>query len=119
MDPSALAAPGGPRVASAADLGRRGAWGAAVYEAIRDAIVEGLIAADEQLVQEQLAAELGVSRTLSATRSTASRIEGLVRAVLGRGYQVIDFTDQDINDVFVVRERLEMLAVEQFVRSDG
>ena len=113
---SADRSPGGPRVAlpSAADLGRRGRpMGAVVYEAIRDAIVEGRIAADEQLVQEQLAAELGVSRT--PVRDALNRLshEGLVRAVLGRGYQVIDLTDQDINDVFVVRERLEMLAVEQ------
>ena len=41
---SADRSPGGPRVAlpSAADLGRRGRpMGAAVYEAIRDAIVSG------------------------------------------------------------------------------
>ena len=71
--------------------------GAVVYEAIRDAIVEGRIAADEQLVQEQLAAELGVSRT--PVRDALNRLshEGLVRAVLGRGYQVIDLTDPHID----------------------
>lgn len=107
---------GTPRVTlpSASSSGQRGRpMGAVVYEAIRDAIVEGRIAADEQLVQEQLAVELGVSRT--PVRDALNRLshEGLVRAVLGRGYQVIDLTDQDINDVFLVRERLEMLAVEQ------
>ena len=86
--------------------------GEVVYEVIRDAIVEGRIAADEQLVQEQIASELGVSRT--PVRDALNRLshEGLVRAELGRGYQVVDLTDQDVNDVFVVRERLEMLALE-------
>lgn len=86
--------------------------GAVVYEAIRDAIVDGRYAPDDQLVQEQLAEELGVSRT--PVRDALNRLahEGLVTGVLGRGYLVNDLTDQDINEVFQVRERLEVLALE-------
>lgn len=86
--------------------------GAVVYEAIRDGIVEGRHIPGDHLVQEQLAEELGVSRT--PVRDALNRLshEGLVTAVLGRGYLVNDLTDQDINQVFQVRERLEVLALE-------
>lgn len=85
---------------------------AAVYESIRDAIVDGRYGPESQLVQEQIAEELGVSRT--PVRDALNRLahEGLVTAVLGRGYLVNELADQDINDMFQVRERLEVLALE-------
>lgn len=85
----------------------------AVYEFIRDAVVDGRLAPGEKLVQEQLAGELGVSRTPVREALTVLTREGLVRAVHGSGYVVSDLSDQDIAEVSEVRERLETMALQQ------
>lgn len=85
--------------------------GHVVYEAIRDAVVDGQFESGEKLVQEQIAEDLAVSRT--PVRDALNRLaqEGLVTSVHGSGYLVNDLTDQDITDVFQVRERLEVMAL--------
>lgn len=85
----------------------------AVYEFIRDSVVDGALEPGQKLVQEQLAAELGVSRTPVREALTALSKEGLVRAVHGSGYVVSELSDQDITEVSQVRERLETMALEQ------
>ncbi|MEP6853897.1 MAG: GntR family transcriptional regulator [Pedococcus sp.] len=82
-----------------------------VYRHIRDAIVEGAYAADSQLVQEQVADELGVSRTPVREALGRLSIEGLVTWVPRSGYTVNGLSDADINDVFEVRQSLEILAL--------
>ena len=84
----------------------------AVYEHIRDAVVDGGLLPGDKLVQEQLAAELGVSRTPVREALTALSREGLVRAVHGSGYVVSELSDEDITEVSQVRERLETMALE-------
>lgn len=81
-----------------------------VYENLRDLIVEGELAAESQLVQEQLAESLGVSRT--PVRDGLNRLahEGLVTWVPGGGYVVNELTRQDIVEVYQVRLNLELLA---------
>jgi DNA-binding GntR family transcriptional regulator len=87
--------------------------GTVVYESVRDAIIEGRYGADEKLVQEQVAGDLGVSRT--PVRDALNRLaqEGLVTWRPGSGYLVNDLTDQDITEVFEVRRNLEVLALEK------
>ncbi|WP_162308230.1 GntR family transcriptional regulator [Segeticoccus rhizosphaerae] len=87
--------------------------GTVVYESVRDAIIEGRYGADEKLVQEQVAGDLGVSRT--PVRDALNRLaqEGLVTWLPGSGYLVNDLTDQDITEVFEVRRNLEVLALEK------
>lgn len=82
-----------------------------VYESVRDQIVSGQIAPNTQLVQEQLAESLGVSRT--PVRDALNRLahEGMVTWIPGTGYLVNDLTDQDVKDVYQVRQSLESLAV--------
>ena len=82
-----------------------------VYESVRDSIVNGEIPPNTQLVQEQTAESLGVSRT--PVRDALLRLahEGLVTRISGGGYLVNDLAEQDINDIFQVRESLESLAV--------
>ncbi|OFE18697.1 hypothetical protein BA895_00370 [Humibacillus sp. DSM 29435] len=83
----------------------------AVYRHVRDAIVDGAYPADAQLVQEQVADQLGVSRT--PVREALNRLaaEGLVTWVPRSGYTVNALTDADITDVFEVRQSLEVLAL--------
>lgn len=82
-----------------------------VYESVRDQIVSGEIAANTQLVQENLAEELGVSRT--PVRDALNRLahERMVTWIPGTGYLVNDLTDQEVKDVYEVRQSLESLAV--------
>lgn len=89
--------------------GRR--LGTRVYETIRDRIVDGELGPDTQLVQEQLAETLGVSRTPVRDALNQLAHEGLVTWVQGVGYIVNDLTEQDITDVYQVRYTLELLAV--------
>lgn len=81
-----------------------------VYETVRDSIVNGDVGADSQLIQEQVAEQLGVSRT--PVRDALNRLahEGLVTWTPGTGYLVNDLTEQDITDVYQVRYNLETLA---------
>ena len=98
-------------VTSPARRGDARPMGAVVYESIRDAIVEGRYDADDKLVQEQVAADLGVSRT--PVRDALNRLahEGLVTWLPGTGYLVNGLTDRDITDVFEVRRGLEVMAL--------
>ena len=82
-----------------------------VYRHVRDAIVDRAYPADSQLVQEQVADELGVSRT--PVREALNRLaaEGLVTWVPRSGYTVNGLADADITDVFEVRQSLEVLAL--------
>jgi DNA-binding GntR family transcriptional regulator len=80
---------------------------------LRDAIIDGELVPDQQIVQEQLAEQLGVSRT--PVRDGLARLaqEGLVTWSAGNGYLVNDLSKDDIVDVYQVRFALESLAVRQ------
>ena len=81
-----------------------------VYERLRDLIVTGELAEDSQLVQEQVAEALGVSRT--PVRDALNRLahEGLVTWNPGRGYLVNGLTNREIREVYEVRRTLEVEA---------
>lgn len=83
-----------------------------VYEQVRDQIVSGQIPADTQLVQEQLAEAIGVSRT--PVRDALNRLahEGLVTWIPGTGYLVNKLTEQNVRHIYQVRQALEGLAVQ-------
>lgn len=83
---------------------------ARVYEHVRDQIVTGALPAGAQVVQEQLAEDLGVSRT--PVREALNRLvqEDLVILVPGSGFVVSALLDEAIDDVFEVRLSLEKTA---------
>ncbi len=81
-----------------------------VYEQLRDLIVMGELTADSQLVQEQIAEALGVSRT--PVRDALNRLahEDLVTWNPGRGYLVNGLTGREVREVYEVRRTLELEA---------
>jgi DNA-binding GntR family transcriptional regulator len=81
-----------------------------VYEQLRDLIVVGELPEDHQLVQEQVAEALGVSRT--PVRDALNRLahEGLVTWLPGRGYLVNPLSTREIVEVYEVRRILEVEA---------
>lgn len=84
-----------------------------VYEQISSDIIDGKFAPGSALVQEQVAAQYGVSRTPVRDALTQITLAGLATLVPGHGYIVNELTDQDVKDVYEVRYTLEALAARQ------
>ena len=82
-----------------------------VYQRLRDAIIDGRLASGQWLRQEALANELGTSQlpVREAIRRLAS--EGLAVRIPYRGVQVVEYSPEDIIDMFNVRLVLESMAV--------
>lgn len=84
-----------------------------VHEQIASEIVNGTLKPGTALVQEQVAAQYGVSRTPVRDALAQVAMEGLATLVPGSGYVVNDLTTQDVRNVFEVRYHLEQLALSQ------
>jgi len=78
---------------------------------LRDLILAGALAAGSKLGEAELATRLDVSRT--PVREALSRLaaEGLVEIVPNRGARVARWTDDDLQQIFELRLRLEPYAV--------
>src|SRR6185295_11391540 len=81
-----------------------------VHAALREAITSGRLAPDARIKQEQIAAELGVSRTPVREALHLLEREGLVRLVPRRGAIVQGFTAADVRELYELRELLEPAA---------
>jgi DNA-binding GntR family transcriptional regulator len=81
-----------------------------VLVALREAITSGRLPADARIKQEQIAAELGVSRTPVREALHLLEQEGLVRLVPRRGALVQGFTAADVRELYELRELLEPAA---------
>jgi DNA-binding GntR family transcriptional regulator len=79
---------------------------------IRDAIFKGAIQPDERLTIEQIAAELGISRTPVREALKALEADGIVRLLPHRGAVVQRFDEAEISDRYSVRAILEGFAGE-------
>jgi DNA-binding GntR family transcriptional regulator len=81
-----------------------------VSEALREAIVAGILKPGERLMEIQLAEELGVSRTPVREAIRKLELEGFVIMVPRRGTYVCDLSIKDINEVYEIRTSLDVLA---------
>lgn len=81
-----------------------------VYESIRNAILAGDLEPGDRLLEERLAADLGVSRT--PVREAIARLEAerFVERTARAGLIVAVVSQREIEDVYAVREVLEGLA---------
>jgi DNA-binding GntR family transcriptional regulator len=82
----------------------------AATELIREAIVAGRIAPGERLKEEELARELGISRTPVREALLILQAEGLVDAAPNRGATVRAHTAEDLEDLYSLRALLEGFA---------
>ncbi len=82
-----------------------------VYQRLREAIFDGRLIAGQWLRQEALARELGTSQlpVREAIRRLAT--EGLAVRIPYRGVQVVEYSPEDVIDMFNVRLVLESAAV--------
>ena len=83
-----------------------------VYEAIRERILHGQLAAGERIVEAQLAAELGVSRTPIREALFRLEREGFTISNLARGFSVQPLTIQEVREVYPILWTLEGLALQ-------
>jgi DNA-binding GntR family transcriptional regulator len=82
------------------------------YAEVRAAIVEGRRAPGQRLVEQRLAAELGLSRTPVREALRMLEAEGLVVSERNRGAMVRPLSRTEVEDLYGLRIRLECYAVE-------
>lgn len=83
-----------------------------VFEAIRQAIIDGTLEPGQRLMETQLAEELGVSRTPVREAIRKLELANFVVMIPRRGAYVADISLKDISEVFEIRGALEALAAE-------
>ncbi len=82
-----------------------------VFHTLREAILKGELKPGERLMELQLAAKLGVSRTPIREAIRMLELEGLAVTVPRKGAQVAKMTEKDLEDVLQIRRALDELAV--------
>lgn len=81
-----------------------------VLDALREAIVSGVLEPGERLMEIQLAEEMGVSRTPVREAISKLELEGFVIMIPRKGAYVAGVSYKDVKDVFEIRAALEGLA---------
>ena len=79
----------------------------AATELIRQAIVDGRLEPGRRLKEEELARELGISRTPVREALLMLQAEGLVDAAPNRGATVRSHAAEDLDDLYQLRALLE------------
>ncbi len=80
-----------------------------VYNKIREDILAGSYQENEELRENTLAQELGVSRTPVREALRQLELEGLVTIIPNKGAAVTGITSKDIHDIYMIRSYLEGL----------
>jgi DNA-binding GntR family transcriptional regulator len=80
---------------------------AAAGEVIREAIIDGRLAPGQRLKEEELARELGMSRTPVREALLLLQSEGLVQSIPRRGATVRSYAVDDLDDMYQLRAVLE------------
>jgi GntR family transcriptional regulator of gluconate operon len=83
----------------------------AVAERLRADIVSGQLGQGERLVETELAAKFGVSRGPIREALRELTREGIVLTLPRRGSVVCSLTQRDLEEVYAIREPLEILAI--------
>lgn len=78
-----------------------------VFSKIREAILEGEYKQGDALRESAIAKELGVSRTPVREAIRQLELEGLVESIPNKETVVAGISDQDVQDIFLIRSKLE------------
>lgn len=81
------------------------------YEVLKHAIITGQIPAGERIVETDYADRLHISRTPLREALRKLERDGLVEYVLRRGVVVRAFTMEDVEEIYTIRNALEMLTL--------
>lgn len=83
---------------------------ARAYQALREDILTGTRPAGSRLREEQLAEDLGLSRTPVREAIRRLQADGLVQVVPNRGAEVVSLSAEDTEEIFGLRSVLESYA---------
>ena len=86
-----------------------------IIDRLVEAIAGGTLRPGERLVEESLAAELGVSRVPIREAMRELWLQGILRSAPGRGWQVATFDDHQIDEVCSVRIALESMMLAEAI----
>jgi DNA-binding GntR family transcriptional regulator len=81
-----------------------------VSQGLRDAIISGVLQPGERLVEERIAAQMGVSRAPVREALAILEREGLITSLPRRGVTVAVLTRQDVQEIYSLRSALECQA---------
>lgn len=82
---------------------------ARVFHKLREDILDGKYQEKDELREIMISEELGVSRTPVREALRQLELEGLVRIIPNKGAYVTGISRKDVQDIFVIRSRLEGL----------
>ena len=88
-------------------LAERKSLGQHVFENIKQAIIQGDIPSGQRLVENRLAAKLGISRTPIREAIHKLEREGYLRKRSRGGFVVLGLDSNDIEETFGIRSVLE------------
>ncbi|HWT27134.1 MAG TPA: GntR family transcriptional regulator [Mobilitalea sp.] len=80
-----------------------------VFNKIREDILAGVYHENEELKENTIGLELGVSRTPVREALRQLELEGLVTIIPNKGAYVTGITSKDIHDIYIIRSYLEGL----------
>ncbi|MFB3887545.1 MAG: GntR family transcriptional regulator [Thermodesulfobacteriota bacterium] len=82
-----------------------------VYDSLRKSILHGKLKGGERLIEEQLAHQIGISRTPIREAFHKLERDELVTRLPKGGFAVREFTKEDVEEIFGIRSALESYAV--------
>ncbi|MFH1880949.1 MAG: GntR family transcriptional regulator [Bacillota bacterium] len=87
------------------------------YETMKYAIITGEIPAGVRIVETEYAAKLHISRTPLREALRKLERDGLVEYVIRRGVVVRAFTIEDVDEIYTIRNALEMLTLASIIEN--
>ena len=80
-----------------------------VFQRIRDDILKGKYKENDELRENTIGKELGVSRTPVREALRQLELEGLVSIIPNKGAYVTGISPKDVSDIYMIRSMLEGL----------
>ncbi len=87
------------------------------YDVLKKAIITGEIPAGERIVETEYADRLHISRTPLREALRKLERDGLVEYVMRRGVVVHAFTTEDVDQIYTIRNSLEMLTLPYIIEN--
>lgn len=87
------------------------------YETLKHAIITGEIAAGIRIVETEYANKLHISRTPLREALRKLERDGLVEYVIRRGVVVRAFTIEDVEEIYTIRNALEMITLPAIIKN--
>ena len=87
------------------------------YDVLKKAIITGEIPAGERIVETEYADRLHISRTPLREALRKLERDGLVEYVMRRGVIVHAFTTEDVEQIYTIRNSLEMLTLPYIIEN--